>query len=540
MSYFIISSFINALACGFCCLFVLVINHKSKVAKSFALFNSTVALWSFFYFLSMLATRYEEALFYSRILNVIACFIPPVFLNFCAKITDCKKGWVKNLIFIFLVIDVLMIPFIPTNYFIQGMEHKLIFPFWPTPGILFHFSIIQFSVLVPISLSLIRNKFLNSSGDIQKIYKILYYTFIITFLGGSTNYFLCYNIPIMPYGNALVAFFTITFFFLILRYQIMDINIVLSRSFVYTILISLISLFYFTSTYFTEIYVKEIIGYKSYLFSILCAFITALAFIPLKDWLQKVIDKLFFKKSINEIEQENKLLKQEVTQTERLKSVAILASGMAHEIKNPLTVLKTFAEFLPKKLDDKEFLRKFQPMILNEIDRIDRMVHELLDFAKPAPLQAKLTVIHTLLDQTLEFLSNDFLKHKINISKDYGLESNLVLSLDQNQIKQALLNILLNAIEAMPNGGSITIITRPSVDQQNILIKIQDTGYGIKTQDITHIFDPFFTKKDHGTGLGLSITHEIIKNHQGRIFVESEEGKGTTFIIELPYNLTLR
>ncbi|MDO8675573.1 MAG: ATP-binding protein [Candidatus Omnitrophota bacterium] len=276
------------------------------------------------------------------------------------------------------------------------------------------------------------------------------------------------------------------------------------------------------------------LGYKSLLISVTLASFITLIFIPLKNIIQSFIEKYFFMGNFFQLAEQNEQLRREIVQSERLKSIAILASGMAHEIKNPLTVLKTFSEFLPRKMDDKEFLKKFQPMIAHEIDRINALVHELLDFAKPAPLQIKPTPIHALLDQTLEILSNDFLKHKINVHKDYSLTTPAILNLDPNQFKQALLNILLNAMEAMPTGGAVTVTTLPSSDLQYALIKIQDTGCGIRNEDIAHIFDPFFTKKDHGTGLGLSITYEIVRGHQGKIFAESEKDRGTAFVIELP------
>ncbi len=322
----------------------------------------------------------------------------------------------------------------------------------------------------------------------------------------------------------------------------MDIHVALTRSFVYTILIFLISILYFSTTRIAEIYLNELTGYKSFIFSFLCASITALAFVPLQNILQKFIDRLFLKKSVEEIETENKLLKQEIIQTERLKSVAILASGMAHEIKNPLTLLKTFSEFLPNRLDDKEFLKKFSPMVANEINRIDELVHNLLDFAKPAPPALKATDIHQLLNHTLDLLSNDLIKHHIQCVRRYQVDGTC-LDIDPKQISQAVLNIVLNAIDAMPGGGTLTVATElpltPSLVKRGnggveITIKIQDTGYGIKPEHLPHIFDPFFTQKDEGTGLGLSITHEIIRNHKGKIFVESQAGKGTTFIIELP------
>ena len=157
-----------------------------------------------------------------------------------------------------------------------------------------------------------------------------------------------------------------------------------------------------------------------------------------------------------------------------------------------------------------------------------------MDFAKPAPVQLKPTPIHELLDHTLEFLNNDLLKHKIKVIRNYQLEHDLKLNIDANQLKQALLNIFLNAIEAMPSAGELLVSSHLSAMPDYAMITIHDTGIGIAKEDVPHIFDPFFTKKDHGTGLGLSITHEIIKNHNGRIFVESQIGKGTMFAIELP------
>ena len=157
-----------------------------------------------------------------------------------------------------------------------------------------------------------------------------------------------------------------------------------------------------------------------------------------------------------EMAEQNELLRQEVTQSERMKSIAILASGMAHEIKNPLTPIKTFSEQLPSRLDDKEFLLKFSKIINKEVDRIDSLVQELLNFAKPSPPQLKQINIHQLIEQTLDLLNNEIIRHKINLNTSFE-NKNILINIDPKQIKQALLNIFLNAIEAMPNGGTLTI-----------------------------------------------------------------------------------
>jgi len=214
-----------------------------------------------------------------------------------------------------------------------------------------------------------------------------------------------------------------------------------------------------------------------------------------------------------------------------MKSIAILASGMAHEIKNPLTPIKTFSEQLPSRLNDKEFLLKFSRIIGKEVERIDSLVQELLNFSKPSPPLLENINICQLIEQTLDFLNNETIRHKVNLNLSFE-NKDLAINIDSKQIKQAFLNIFLNAFDAMPNGGRLDIIT--SETKSSLFIQINDNGCGIDPKDLPHIFDPFFTKKDHGTGLGLSITYEIIKNHNGKIIAESVLGKGTTFTIELP------
>ncbi len=226
-----------------------------------------------------------------------------------------------------------------------------------------------------------------------------------------------------------------------------------------------------------------------------------------------------------------------------------LASGLAHEIKNPLTAIKTFSEYLPQKLDDKEFLQKFSRIVGGEVNRIDSLVNELLEFAKPAPLQLKQTNINKLISDTLDFLNSRFLQQSITIEKNLSAECNESTSIDPNKIKQVLLNIFLNAIEAMPAGGTLTVSTssgsgieargsntsHETRDARYVTLRVTDTGSGISRENLKHIFDPFFSTKDSGTGLGLPISHGIITEHGGTITAESEPGKGTTFTLNLPH-----
>jgi len=242
---------------------------------------------------------------------------------------------------------------------------------------------------------------------------------------------------------------------------------------------------------------------------------------------------------------ENELLRQEVAQTEKFKAVATLASSLVHEIRNPLTVINTFTEYIPQKKNDPEFLDKFAQIVPAEINRINILMNELLSFAKPSLPQLQQTDINALINSLIVLLQEQCNRQKINIVQNFISNKPHDIQADPNQLKQALLNILLNAIDAMPNGGTLTINTtvippshnvipaKAGIHNHQCIIEITNTGHGINPKDLPHIFEPFFTKKDKGTGLGLAITQGIIEKHSGKITVESKINQGTTFRIKI-------
>ena len=276
---------------------------------------------------------------------------------------------------------------------------------------------------------------------------------------------------------------------------------------------------------------QGIIGYNSIFISVTTAFLLGIIFFPLGRKIQYAIDKVFFKGTREEIAFQNELLRKEITQSEKHKAVAALASGIAHEVRNPLTALKAFYEHFPEKKNDPKFLEKFTRIAGKEIGRIEGLIQQLLDFAKPSPPSFQETDMNRLIEETLDLISNKLGANNITLHKH--LASNIQhLNVDKNQIKQVLLNIFLNAIDAMPTGGILTI--RTTSDEQRTTISISDTGSGIAPEDLKRIFEPFFSKKATGTGLGLAITQGIIQEHGGKIKVNSTIGEGTEFIIELP------
>jgi signal transduction histidine kinase len=309
----------------------------------------------------------------------------------------------------------------------------------------------------------------------------------------------------------------------------MDINLVIRKGLIYSALISLVTISYIIFALLVENLFRGIVGYRSLPITIITITLLVIFFQPLKNYIQRFIDKYFFHGTIDQIDEENIKLREELQKSEKLKAVATLAAGMAHEIKNPLTSIKTFNEYLPSKHNDMDFVNKFNKIVGDEVDRINYIVRQLLEFSKPSDLELKEASVTELLDETLDLLNNDLLKHNIKLEKKYSPLP--PLKIDPLQIKQVFLNVLLNAIDSMRSGGGITIEARAGND---IAITITDTGKGIEKEDLKRIFDPFFSKKDGGTGLGLSVVHGIIEKHGGKINVESAPGAGTSFKITLP------
>ena len=230
-------------------------------------------------------------------------------------------------------------------------------------------------------------------------------------------------------------------------------------------------------------------------------------------------------------------LQRQVRQADRLASIGTLASGMAHEIKNPLTALKTFTQLLPKRYDDAEFRNDFSGLAGSEIARIERIVNQLLAFARPAPLMIEQVNLREVIENAMRLVGPQAERQNVTIRKAFLAEQDYIAA-DKDRLQQVLLNLILNALQASSADGWIELRTElePVTDDQDALIRldVRDAGSGIPADKLPHIFDPFFTTKSEGTGLGLSVSYNIVAEHKGRLEVQSEPGKGTCFSIYLP------
>jgi signal transduction histidine kinase len=233
-----------------------------------------------------------------------------------------------------------------------------------------------------------------------------------------------------------------------------------------------------------------------------------------------------------------------VRRTDRLRSLETIAGGFAHEVRNPLTSIKTFIQLTPERKDDPEFIGHFSTVVAEDVARIERLIEEILDYARYMEPKFMEEDINDVVESCLYSVRIKADTKSVSLQKD--LARNLPpVTLDRQQIKQVLLNLLLNAIEAMgPASGRLIVKTHrltKSGGDSWVQVEVTDTGCGIAPGDLDHIFDPFYTTKHasderEGTGIGLTIVHQIVQEHGGHITVDSKVGRGTTFLVNLPIN----
>jgi two-component system NtrC family sensor kinase len=227
--------------------------------------------------------------------------------------------------------------------------------------------------------------------------------------------------------------------------------------------------------------------------------------------------------------------KNQIMKSEKLAMIGRLAAGVAHEINNPLGGILVYSHLLLEDTAGSDPKRANLEKIIRETTRCKDIVRSLLDFARPGEPKIELSSLNETIEGVLSLVEKQVLFHNITIEKDLARDLPRI-AFDKSQLQQVFMNIVLNAAEAMDGKGKLTIRTQISVDGSYGEAKFTDTGHGIPKENFENLFEPFFTTKKpgEGTGLGLSISYGIVKKHSGKIEVESEVGKGTTFTIKLP------
>ena len=234
--------------------------------------------------------------------------------------------------------------------------------------------------------------------------------------------------------------------------------------------------------------------------------------------------------------------RKQMERMERLATLGEVSAGIAHEIRNPLAGIKTSAQVLEESFSPNDFRAQLVSRIVKEIDRSNELLKKFFRFAKPSRPEQDFVDIEKIIESVQLLLVSRMKKRKIEFKSNYEAELPKVF-VDESQIEQVIVNLLLNAMDSIENAGEIFVSTRLSkikseskdkTEQEMVLVQIQDTGEGIEDEIIEKIFNPFFTTKSEGVGMGLAISSRLVEENGGRLEVNSELGKGSSFLLFLP------
>ncbi len=228
---------------------------------------------------------------------------------------------------------------------------------------------------------------------------------------------------------------------------------------------------------------------------------------------------------------EMKELEKKYYESQKLAAIGQLSAGIAHEVRNPLSSIKMSLQILEKRMQPEgNDLKRFK-IAQREVEHLEKLVSDVLIYAKPSEPQKEPSDMRSIIEGSLAMVEKSLKDKEIDVRKIYA-EGDVLIPVDQQMIKQALINIFQNAVDAMEPKGKLIISVRDEGDK--VVLEVEDNGCGIPEEDVPHLFNPFFTKKNYGTGLGLTQVKKIIDQHDGEIEIKGKKGEGTRFIIVLP------
>jgi len=552
---FLLSSYFVLFFNIFMAIFLLWKGVGNRLRSLWACVCMAASVWGLGGVIFSYAKTPEEA-FWGWQIGYVGVIMAPVFFFHFVRVYLEKRLLVLSTLSYTLAFFFVFLNFFYGQFFIGNVVKTFGDLYWvdwtirKNPFLLTHYLIYYWGFL-PYCYFLLFSKFSKSSGKMRNQIKYFMIGSGLGWIGAEFNFLPDFGVNIFPVSNFLVGFYPFILGYAIIQHKLMDMNVVFKKSLVYSILVAVVTSIYSLLVFLSSLAFQGISGNESHLINILVVFLVALLFNPLKDWIQHFLDQRFFQGTLESLANERHRLQQELFHKEKLAYVGQLASSVVHEIRNPLTAIETFVNYVPDKRTDPEFLKKFDTLVPREISRIKKVVNSLLDISRPAKLNILKLNICAVLDNTLSLLEEQLKVKRIKVMREYD-SPEIEIKGDEEQLKQVFLNLFLNAIQAMGEGGTLSIQVKgirhqtenlntadscnlkPSACSNYLQIIVADTGHGILKEDLRKVFSPFYTTKKDGIGLGMSITKEIIENHGGTIEVESKEGDGAKFLIVLP------
>jgi len=710
-----ISPLIAAIICISLGMLVLFKNTNNNKNRFYMLFSIILTIWAYACFVQSVTTDIKAAILYDKILYAAAVFAPTLFLHFISVYLNKKRNLALSVSYI---LSWVFFVFNFTPFFRKGVVFLFNNRFVTIPEVGWYLYLAFFAVVVAIAYYDLINTIRFGSGEIKRHSEYLFIASIFLVVGGLSYFALILNLASYPFDSILnlvsstvLAVFEIIISYAILRYRLMDIEVVIKKGVVYSTMMASIVGVYSLLMFISQNVFESTLGINQWIATILTAFAIAVGYKPLETSVTNLTDKYFFRKKydyqktlkdsseamnlltdidrlvrlttrivarrmgleetstlvydephhryhvkavegkskellgttfsddyelfkhlftakkilikdevINTLNskllmpderkrlttirkemdklhaqicvpsitrgkymgnklvavfclgekksgdmysnediqllstlsnqaavavenalmysdlmkqfQELKETKDQLVQSEKLAALGTMAAGIAHEIRNPLTSLQLFVQMMAERFDDHEFREKFTQIVPPEIERLNRIVSDLVSFAKPSKLVMEPAQVNDILDKTIRLSEISFKKLNVKVIKEFGPVPAVLC--DQQKLMQTFLNLIMNGSQSMATGGTLTVRTYFDDINKNVCIDVKDTGHGISEENLKKIFAPFFTTKEGGTGLGLAITRRIVEEHKGEIKVKSVVGEGTTFTVELP------
>ncbi len=526
ISFFAFSGLLNFIISILLAILIYFKGGKKLTNKIFALDAFSVAFWSFAYFFWQISIGESSALFWSRILMVGAIFIPIFYFHFIVSFLNLVEKY-KKALYGGYILSVLFLISNFTPYFVKSVEFESdLSLFWPKPGIFYHPFLLMFAVLVCYGWYLLIKTLRGTTEKIKKQQiKYLLLGTGIGFIGGSTNYFLWYGIPILPYLNITVSIYVLLTTFAIFRYHLFEIRIILTE-----LLVGAIGLVSLIQTFSAPSFSWRILN--SVIFILFCIF---------GYYLIKATHE-----EIKRREEAEKLVK-EFARLDKVKNEFILSTQ--HHLRTPLSIMKGYVSLilegtygkLNQKMKEKLiFVQEANASLIN-------LVNDFLDITQfqlgKDILNKKEVQIEDLIKEVIEGLKPEAEEKNIYLRLEKPLRQAQgklpKIKVDPEKLKEVIFNVVDNGIK-YTNQGGVTI--KCKMQNTKYKIQIQDTGIGMIKEEMEKLFIKFFERGEKakevyatGRGIGLYIANQIIKAHNGKIWAESPgKGKGSTFYIELP------
>lgn len=519
MLFYTIAALINTTASIILGLIVYFKNKKASLNKVFILLCLSVAAWAGFYFLWIIFGNTKSiALLLGRALNIAAIFIPITYFHFITVFLNIYQEKKKVVILGYLLSFALFITGF-TSLFVRDVEPELSFPWYPKPGIAYHFFTLMFSSYILYSWYLMSKAIKKATGTTILQIKYVLIGTLIGFVGGSTSFFPVYDIPVPPFGIGLVIIWVISITFAILRYHLFEIRVILTE-----LLVGVIGLVLFIQTVIAETFELKILG--SIIFILFC-----------------ILGYELIKSVIREIQR-----RQEIEKIDKAKSDFI--SIASHQLRTPLTAIKGYIAMILEGSYGKLADQQIKPVenVYRSNERLIKLVDDLLNLSRldagKIEFSPELTSLEEMVSSIIEELRINAEKKGLYMKTVKPSKSLPKIMVDQDKLRQVILNIVDNAIKYTREGG-ITFELEKLDEQEQI--KVSDTGEGMDEKELNSLFQ-MFSRATAGTqlhaegaGLGLYVARQFIEMHGGKIWAESEgKGKGSAFIIQLPVKLDLK